>query len=80
VIPVDPPITGTAPVIVELDQHSRPGWSILAVGRAYEVVDAERLTDLADRQPDPWITDAVLRTLAITLQQLTGRRVDQPPG
>lgn len=64
----------------ELDQHSRTGWSILAVGEAYEVVDTERLTDLADRLPEPWITETALRTLAISLQRLTGRRIHQYPG
>jgi len=64
----------------ELDQHSRTGWSILAVGGAYEVVDTKRLTDLTDRLPDPWITETALCTLAISLHRLTGRRVDQHPG
>jgi hypothetical protein len=44
------------------------------------VIDTKRLTDLTDRLPEPWITETALRTLAISLQRLTGRRVDQHPG
>ena len=57
----------------EVDPVARTGWSVLGVGEAYEVTDARRLADLADRMPAPWVADRSAHTVAIPLQRLTGR-------
>jgi nitroimidazol reductase NimA-like FMN-containing flavoprotein (pyridoxamine 5'-phosphate oxidase superfamily) len=59
----------------EIDPASRTGWSVLAVGQAYEVTDSQRLAGLADRMPAPWSTHRDGHTVAIPLQRLTGRRL-----
>jgi uncharacterized protein len=43
------------------------------VGQAYEVIDPRRLSELADRMPEPWLTIRGRHTVAIPLQRLTGR-------
>jgi len=64
----------------DLDADTRTGWSVLAVGEVYEVVDPSRFADLADRLPEPWIPDPTARMLALPLQRLTGRRIARQPG
>jgi nitroimidazol reductase NimA-like FMN-containing flavoprotein (pyridoxamine 5'-phosphate oxidase superfamily) len=59
----------------EFDPLRRTGWSVLAVGEAYEVTDPRRLADLADRMPEPWAASQDGHTVAIPLQRLTGRRL-----
>jgi nitroimidazol reductase NimA-like FMN-containing flavoprotein (pyridoxamine 5'-phosphate oxidase superfamily) len=66
--------------IDEFDTTTRSGWSVLGVGEAYEVVDPARLSELADRQPDPWVRDNDAHTLCIPLGILTGRRVTARAG
>ena len=58
----------------EIDVERRSGWSVLAVGEAYEILDPARLSELADRLPTPWAPRSH-RTLCISipLQRLTGR-------
>jgi len=57
------------------DPASCTGWSVLGVGMAYEVTDPDRLKGLAECMPPPWVPDRSERTIAIPLQQLTGRRL-----
>ena len=62
------------------DRRDRPrhgsGWSILGIGECYEVVDQDRLADLALRLPPPWAATARDgHVIAIPVQSLTGRRV-----
>jgi nitroimidazol reductase NimA-like FMN-containing flavoprotein (pyridoxamine 5'-phosphate oxidase superfamily) len=57
----------------EIDPAGRTGWSVLGVGQAYEIIDPRRLTELADRMPEPWSTIRGGHTVAIPLQRLTGR-------
>jgi uncharacterized protein len=60
----------------DIDIRARTGWSVLGVGEAYEVVHPGRLTKLAQRQPDPWVADHDAHTISITLQIISGRRLD----
>jgi uncharacterized protein len=59
----------------EIDTRSRTGWSVVGVGEAYEVVQPDRLAELAGRQPDPWVADHDAHTISISLQMLSGRRL-----
>ncbi|GEL18135.1 pyridoxamine 5'-phosphate oxidase family protein [Pseudonocardia asaccharolytica] len=59
----------------EIDEDSRTGWSVLGVGVAYEVTEPGRLVDLAGRMPTPWAPGRIAHTIAIPLQQLSGRRL-----
>jgi uncharacterized protein len=58
-----------------LDAGTRTGWSVLGVGRAYEVVVPSRQAALAERMPAPWIPHCPARTFAIPLQRLSGRNL-----
>ena len=57
----------------EIDVERRSGWSVLAVGEAYEILDPARLSELADRLPTPWASDRTGHCISIPLQRLTGR-------
>jgi len=57
----------------EIDVERRSGWSVLAVGEAYEILDPARLSELADRLPAPWAPDRTGHCISIPLQRLTGR-------
>jgi nitroimidazol reductase NimA-like FMN-containing flavoprotein (pyridoxamine 5'-phosphate oxidase superfamily) len=61
------------------DPSTRTGWSVLGVGVAYEVTDPDRLAALADRMPAPWAPDRAEHTIAVPLQQLSGRRLAPEP-
>jgi nitroimidazol reductase NimA-like FMN-containing flavoprotein (pyridoxamine 5'-phosphate oxidase superfamily) len=58
-----------------IDARTRTGWTVLGVGKAYEVTDPKRLAELAERMPDPWAPNRTAHTVAISLQRLTGRRL-----
>jgi uncharacterized protein len=59
----------------QIDSHTHTGWSVLGVGHAYEVTDPHRLTALTPRLPGPRTPDRSTHTIAIPLQQLTGRQL-----
>ncbi len=59
----------------EFDAAARTGWSVLAVGQAYHVIDGERLAALASVLPPPWATGRSTYTVAVPLTKLTGRRL-----
>jgi nitroimidazol reductase NimA-like FMN-containing flavoprotein (pyridoxamine 5'-phosphate oxidase superfamily) len=59
-----------------IDVATRSGWSVLGVGQAYEIVDAARLDELTPRLPALWGPSRLAHTIAIPLQQLTGRRLE----
>ncbi|MEV0718012.1 pyridoxamine 5'-phosphate oxidase family protein [Asanoa sp. NPDC050611] len=64
----------------DIDTTNRTGWSVLGVGEAYEVLDAERLTALSSKLPRPWAGSAVGgHVIAIPLGRLTGRRLGSLP-
>lgn len=56
-----------------IDATSYAGWSVLGVGRAYEVTDPQRLNELAGRQPARWAPSHDAHTFSIPLRHLTGR-------
>lgn len=58
-----------------VDRSTRTGWSVLGVGRAYDVVEPGRLAELAGRLPPPWSAGRDRQVLNIPLIQLTGRRL-----
>ncbi len=55
----------------DIDPGTRAGWSVLGVGRAYEVTDTVRRAAL----PAGWGGDDVAHTVAVPLELLTGQRV-----
>lgn len=66
--------------IDDIDTQTRTGWSVVGIGPCYEVTDQDRLALLADRMPDPWVTDHTGHTIAIELERLTGRRITLAEG
>jgi nitroimidazol reductase NimA-like FMN-containing flavoprotein (pyridoxamine 5'-phosphate oxidase superfamily) len=64
--------------IDEFDPGTRTGWSVLGVGQAYEILDPDRLAELAQRQPDPWAPGHDVHTISIPLRLLSGRRLVVP--
>ena len=61
--------------IDEIDAATRSGWSVLAVGEAYQISNPERLGSLQERIPQPWAAGRSVYTIAIPTTQLTGRRL-----
>jgi uncharacterized protein len=57
----------------DINLERRSGWSVLGVGEAYEIVDPDRLSALADRLPTPWVSGRTGHCISIPLQRLTGR-------
>ncbi len=64
----------------EFDHAARTGWSVLAVGQAYHIIDRERLAALESRIPAPWATGRSTYTVAVPLTKLTGRRLVRQDG
>lgn len=58
----------------DIDLRTRTGWSVFGVGQAYEVTDPVRLGALTDRPTGPG-RDNSGGTVAVPMQQLTGRRL-----
>jgi uncharacterized protein len=59
----------------EIDVPLRAGWSVLAVGHAYEVLDPARLVELAGDLPATWSPGESEQVICIALQRVTGRRI-----
>lgn len=55
----------------DIDPGTRAGWSVLGVGRAYEVIDPGRCAAL----PAGWGGDDSAHTVAVPLEQLSGQRI-----
>jgi nitroimidazol reductase NimA-like FMN-containing flavoprotein (pyridoxamine 5'-phosphate oxidase superfamily) len=55
----------------DIDPGTQAGWSVLAVGRAYEVTDRGRLTVFAAG----WGGDGTAHTVAVPLERLSGQRI-----
>ena len=69
--------------IDEIDVATRAGWSVLAVGEAYQVTNPDRLGVLQQRLAPPWAAGRSVYTIAIPTTRLTGRRLqstDSPAG
>jgi len=61
----------------EIDNRTQTGWSVLGVGEANEVVHPDRLTELTDLLADPWVDDHDAHTISISLQIVSGRRLER---
>ncbi|GJF04786.1 pyridoxamine 5'-phosphate oxidase family protein [Pseudonocardia sp. D17] len=57
----------------DVDPATRTGWSVLAVGEAYEITDPQRLAALGPRLPTQCAPGRTAHTLAIPTRRLTGR-------
>jgi hypothetical protein len=57
----------------DVDPGAATGWSVLAVGQAYEITAPRRLDGLEGRLPTPWAPGRTGYTLCIPAQRLTGR-------
>jgi Pyridoxamine 5'-phosphate oxidase len=61
--------------IDDVNPNTRTGWSVLAIGKAHRVTDADRLTALATRLPPSWTTGRPTHTIALPTRLLSGRRL-----
>ncbi|HTK63415.1 MAG TPA: pyridoxamine 5'-phosphate oxidase family protein [Pseudonocardia sp.] len=61
--------------IDEIDRQDRRGWSVVGVGPCREVTDATELAGATPHLPEPWISDHTGHTIAIELEQISGRRI-----
>ena len=64
--------------IDDVDEQHHSGWSVVGIGQAHEVTDVERLVRLAAPTNRPWVAGHSGHTIAIPLDQLTGRRLAAP--
>jgi nitroimidazol reductase NimA-like FMN-containing flavoprotein (pyridoxamine 5'-phosphate oxidase superfamily) len=58
------------------DPATRTGWSVLAKGRAREVLQRE----IAHLPLDPWVPDGRLHCVRLDIEVLTGRRLHSDGG
>ena len=58
-----------------VDPGGDSGWSVLVVGRAEEVTDAEEMARLAGQRVAPWLGEGQVRWLRIVPSKVTGRRI-----
>lgn len=62
--------------IDEIDEATRTGWSVVAIGTASEVTDRQELDRLAQLPLLPWVkTTEMSHTIAIPIVHLAGRRL-----
>jgi hypothetical protein len=59
----------------DVNPNTHTGWSVLAIGKAQWVTDADRLADLAARLPPPWGAGRAAHTIALPTRLLTGCRL-----
>jgi nitroimidazol reductase NimA-like FMN-containing flavoprotein (pyridoxamine 5'-phosphate oxidase superfamily) len=59
----------------EIDPRTRTGWSVVCVGRSYEITDRTRLAQLTETMPEPWALDHTAHTIAIDPRYITGRQI-----
>lgn len=60
----------------ELDHEHLRGWSVVAIGRAELIEDADELRDVrAQADPEPWPTGVRNLYLRLLWRELTGRRI-----
>ncbi len=55
----------------DIDPGTAAGWSVLDVGRAYEVTDPGRYAEF----PAGWDGHGTAHTVAVPLEQLSGQRI-----
>jgi nitroimidazol reductase NimA-like FMN-containing flavoprotein (pyridoxamine 5'-phosphate oxidase superfamily) len=63
---------------VEPDGSS--AWSVLVVGRAEEITDADEVARLAAQRSVRWAAGATARWIRIVATKTTGRRISASPG
>lgn len=63
-----------------IDPVARTGWTVLGIGEAYEVLVPERLAEMADVLPRPWVAGRDGHVISIPLQMLNGRRLHPATG
>lgn len=62
--------------IDQLDYETHLGWSVVAVGVAHVVADADELTEIRESwDPRPWASGSRNLYLRIAWRKLTGRRL-----
>lgn len=59
----------------DIDRTSRTGWTVLGVGRSYEVTDPRRTAALAARLPAGRAAPLGTHLVAVPMQHLTGHRL-----
>jgi nitroimidazol reductase NimA-like FMN-containing flavoprotein (pyridoxamine 5'-phosphate oxidase superfamily) len=59
----------------QIDDATRTGWSVVAMGHARLVTKVEELAELHDPQERPWVSGRRARMLCVSTERLTGRRV-----
>lgn len=62
----------------ELDPGTRSGWSVLVVGTSRVVTDPDELTELEKADVRSWLAEDPSHYVKIDMQQVTGRRLNQP--
>jgi nitroimidazol reductase NimA-like FMN-containing flavoprotein (pyridoxamine 5'-phosphate oxidase superfamily) len=61
--------------IDEFDVSARTGWSVLVVGTAEEIVNAEELRRVRELDLEAWVGEVRDRYVRVRGEQVTGRRV-----
>ena len=59
----------------DVDAAAGTGWTVLAVGRAHRLGDADRRTDQVRCLPHPWAAERSTDIIAVPTRLLTGRRL-----
>lgn len=59
----------------EIDEDTRSGWSVVAVGSAHEVTDPGELERLGRLRLAPWVASELAHTIAVPIVHVTGRRL-----
>lgn len=59
----------------EIDSCTRTGWSVVCIGRSYEITDPTRLAVLAEIMPAPSAPHRTAHTIAIGIEVITGREL-----
>jgi uncharacterized protein len=58
-----------------LDEQARRGWSVVAIGRAHVVADADEVQSIRrEHEPQPWATGSRNLYVKLPWRQLTGVR------
>jgi nitroimidazol reductase NimA-like FMN-containing flavoprotein (pyridoxamine 5'-phosphate oxidase superfamily) len=62
------------------DSHARAGWSVLVVGHARRITDAELLERVRALELRPWAPGQRDHFVQISPEMVTGRRINPPAG
>jgi nitroimidazol reductase NimA-like FMN-containing flavoprotein (pyridoxamine 5'-phosphate oxidase superfamily) len=68
-------MTAVAFEIDAIDHESRSGWSVVVKGRGREPTHLDELLELDELELDLWVEAPKSRWLAITPDEVTGRRI-----